>query len=74
MIKIQGRIFRAALAITNAVILDATMMTGAWALAFAAISTYLIFTAVTGECIVREYLVRPKESSGNKETMKSAIK
>lgn len=57
--KIQARLFRAALAIVNAVILDATMASGAWAVVFAAVSTYLIFTAVTGECLVREYLFRP---------------
>lgn len=43
----------------NAIILDSSIATGGWAVAFAAISTYLIFTAVTGECIVREYLFRP---------------
>jgi hypothetical protein len=63
MIKIQGRLFRAALAIGNAIVLDAATMNGAWAVTFATISTYLIFTAVSGECIVREYLFRPLDAT-----------
>jgi len=59
MIKIQGRLFRGFFALLNVFILDYGMMSGAWAIAIATISTYLMFTAVTGECIVREYLVRP---------------
>jgi len=63
MVKTQGRLFRAALAIGNAIVLDAAAMTRAWAVTFAAISTYLIFTAVTGECIVREYLFRSSDAA-----------
>jgi hypothetical protein len=59
MIRVSGRLFRGALALLNMVVLDQGMISGAWAIAMAAISTYLMFTAVSGQCIVREYLIRP---------------
>jgi hypothetical protein len=51
----------------NVIVLDQAMVTGPWAIANAIIATYLMFTAVTGECIVREYLVRPVGSSTGKQ-------
>jgi hypothetical protein len=59
MIKVSGRLFRGALALLNMIILDQGMISGGWAIALAAISTYLMFTAVSGQCLVREYLLRP---------------
>ena len=59
MIRFPGRILRGAVAILNVIVLDQAMITGPWAVANAIIATYLMFTAVSGECVVREYLIRP---------------
>jgi hypothetical protein len=63
MIKSLSRLFRGAVAIVTVVILDEGVMTGVWAIATATIATYLLFTAVSGECIIREYLIRPSGMS-----------
>ena len=67
MVKLPGRLVRGSVAILNMIILDQAIMEGPWAIANAIIATYLMFTAVTGECIVKEYLFRPVTSTGREK-------
>lgn len=64
MVNLPGRLLRGSVAILNMIILDQAIMEGPWAIANAIIATYLMFTAVTGECIVKEYLFRRVTPTG----------
>lgn len=65
--KLPDRMIRVGLAAATMILVDLANVKEAWEIGCVVVATYLIFTAYTGECLVREYLLaRRKHRSRSK--------